>query len=227
MEAGGRRGERGAARASKRGGARVTERGRGPRSGRCAVGFGFAQVSDLEGFFGRRRGARRAPMYVPFALTRRAAGRSNTRPLRTVPTPSRTPGGQVAQLVEQRIENPRVVGSIPTLATIIQRPTSIGWAFSFPGSATPRGVRRRSACATPWRPGVLKSPGSTLFCSQFSQNLRQLLRRSTRRRPFVAMTCACVTAIGCPSRLDDQGIRPTQWSGLRLRASSTDPDASA
>ena len=37
------------------------------------------------------------------------AGRSNTRP------PS---GGQVAQLVEQRTENPRVGGSIPPLATI-------------------------------------------------------------------------------------------------------------
>ena len=34
--------------------------------------------------------------------------RSNTRP---------TPGGQVAQLVEQRTENPRVGGSIPPLAT--------------------------------------------------------------------------------------------------------------
>src|SRR5688572_28919029 len=33
------------------------------------------------------------------------------------------PPGQVAQLVEQRTENPRVVGSIPTLATIFQRLT--------------------------------------------------------------------------------------------------------
>jgi hypothetical protein len=107
------------------------------------------------------------------------------------------------------------------LATTIQRPTSIGWAFSFPGSATPRGVRRRSACATPWRPAVLKSPGSTLFCSQFSQNLRQLLRRSTRRRPFVAVTYTCVTAIGCPSRLDDQGIRPTRGSAPPRKPSST------
>ena len=30
----------------------------------------------------------------------------------------RDPRGQIAQLVEQRTENPRVVGSIPTLATI-------------------------------------------------------------------------------------------------------------
>jgi hypothetical protein len=39
-------------------------------------------------------------------IARRA--RSNTRPF---------PGGQVAQLVEQRTENPRVGGSIPPLAT--------------------------------------------------------------------------------------------------------------
>jgi hypothetical protein len=29
---------------------------------------------------------------------------------------------QIAQLVEQRIENPRVLGSIPSLGTIILRP---------------------------------------------------------------------------------------------------------
>ena len=53
---------------------------------------------------------------MPRSLTPTPPGRSNTRPLRTVP-PSRTLGGQVAQLVEQRIENPRVDGSIPSLAT--------------------------------------------------------------------------------------------------------------
>lgn len=37
--------------------------------------------------------------------------------------------GQVAQLVEQRTENPRVGSSILPLATTIQRPTYIGWAF--------------------------------------------------------------------------------------------------
>jgi hypothetical protein len=54
---------------------------------------------------------------------------SNTRPLRRLPPaclcgPGSRPGpplhGQVAQLVEQRTENPRVGGSIPPLATIIQ-----------------------------------------------------------------------------------------------------------
>ena len=44
-------------------------------------------------------------------------------------------GGQVAQSVEQRTENPRVGGSIPPLATTFQRPTLSGWAFSF---ASPR-----------------------------------------------------------------------------------------
>jgi hypothetical protein len=42
-------------------------------------------------------------------LTLALADRSNTRP----PT-----NGQVAQLVEQRTENPRVGGSIPPLATM-------------------------------------------------------------------------------------------------------------
>jgi hypothetical protein len=47
------------------------------------------------------------------------ARRFNTRPLgiQSVLTHP-APPGQVAQLVEQRTENPRVVGSIPTLATI-------------------------------------------------------------------------------------------------------------
>jgi hypothetical protein len=36
------------------------------------------------------------------------------------PAIMRPPFGQVAQLVEQRIENPRVGGSIPPLATKIQ-----------------------------------------------------------------------------------------------------------
>src|SRR6187402_1883510 len=37
-------------------------------------------------------------------------------------------GGRVAQLVEQRIENPRVVGSIPTPATIL---TALGKLSTF------------------------------------------------------------------------------------------------
>ena len=47
------------------------------------------------------------------------ARRFNTRPLGIQSVPTRpAPPGQVAQLVEQRTENPRVDGSIPSLATI-------------------------------------------------------------------------------------------------------------
>ena len=44
---------------------------------------------------------------------------------------SRGLNGSVAQLVEQRIENPRVGSSILPQATTIQRPTVLSWAFSF------------------------------------------------------------------------------------------------
>ena len=37
--------------------------------------------------------------------------------------------GPVAQLVEQRIENPRVGSSILPQATILKRLTATGWAF--------------------------------------------------------------------------------------------------
>ena len=37
------------------------------------------------------------------------------------------------------------------------------------------------------------------------------------------MTCACVTAIACPSRFDDQSIRPARGSAPPRRASSTAP----
>src|SRR2546427_2279756 len=52
--------------------------------------------------------ARRIKSLARGLLDGSPAGRSNTRPL----------GGQVAQLVEQRTENPRVGGSIPPLATM-------------------------------------------------------------------------------------------------------------
>ena len=52
--------------------------------------------------------ARRIKSLARGLLDGSPAGRYNTRPL----------GGQVAQLVEQRTENPRVGGSIPPLATM-------------------------------------------------------------------------------------------------------------
>ncbi len=47
--------------------------------------------------------------------------------------------GQLAQLVEQRIENPRVRGSIPRLATKYssKKPSPQGWAFCFLASIAP------------------------------------------------------------------------------------------
>ena len=62
--------------------------------------------------------------------------------------------GSLAQLVEQGIENPRVLGSIPRRATTIQRPTVLGWAFLFVESANHAGlphilrVKRPSSRAT-------------------------------------------------------------------------------
>ncbi len=107
--------------------------------------------------------------------------------------------GAVAQLGERRVRNAKVGSSILLRSTTIPRPTSIGWAFSYPGSATPRRIRRRSACATRRRPGVRNAPGSTLSRPLFSQNLRHLLRRSARTRPSFPATCACVAASRCPA----------------------------
>jgi hypothetical protein len=45
--------------------------------------------------------------------------------------------GQVAQLVEQRTENPRVGGSIPSLATI-HSPEPLFVFFAYRGSASSR-----------------------------------------------------------------------------------------
>ncbi len=44
--------------------------------------------------------------------------------------------GQLAQLVEQRIENPRVLGSIPRLATRFYNGSQRCGPFSFGGTVT-------------------------------------------------------------------------------------------
>ena len=43
--------------------------------------------------------------------------------------------GEIAQLVEQRTENPRVVGSIPTLATLLRSEALRAWSYG--GQALP------------------------------------------------------------------------------------------
>src|SRR5687768_10007794 len=78
----------------------MTARGMVARLAAVFMGFGnWRQHVANQGFEGR-------PL-----LDAPRAGRFNTRP-------SNSNNGRVAQLVEQRIENPRVVGSIPTPATI-------------------------------------------------------------------------------------------------------------
>ena len=89
------------------------------RSGRGRVAFAYAACRGGIGrIFGpaadRSIGQRRTTpeikdLVARGGLTAAPPSRSNTRPSRS--------GGQVAQLVEQRIENPRVGGSIPPLAT--------------------------------------------------------------------------------------------------------------
>ena len=58
--------------------------------------------------------------------------------------------GQIAQLVEQRTENPRVGGSIPSLATIKTKGRLYGVLFFVPylrEGISPQGVRLLRKCA--------------------------------------------------------------------------------
>lgn len=149
------------------------------------------------------------------ALTDR---RSLPRPLRPQ-QPAGLPG--IAQSLREW------VGGRWSRATTIQRPTGSGWAFSFSGSAKQRGAATRSACAALRRQVAKGPPGSTLFRPLFSRNPRQLLCGSARKWPCGPVTCTCVTAIGCPSCLDEQGIKPAPQSPPQHRASSTAPGVPA
>lgn len=64
------------------------------------------------------------------------------------------------------------------------------------GIRAPRGTPARSACATRRSPDRHHAPSSPLFRPIFSRNLRQLLRRGTRRRRFPSMVCACADGNG-------------------------------
>ena len=64
-------------------------------------------------------------------LTRAGPGRSNTRRFAPRPgAPAAATHGQVAQLVEQRTENPRAAGSIPALATILYNDLAVSLYLS-------------------------------------------------------------------------------------------------
>ena len=89
---------------------------------------------------------------------------------------------------------------------------------SISGFRRRRGVRGHSACADGRRTRGHDAPGSPLFRSLFSRNLRQLPCRGTRTRPSLAVIYARAAAIGCPANLEQQCITPTRPP---RRASST------
>ena len=73
----------------------------------------------------------------------------------------RRPAGSVAQLVEQRTENPCVGGSIPPRATNTQRLTVLGWAFSF--ARGPRHAGQRAVLRVPPLPRHGAEQGAVRF----------------------------------------------------------------
>ena len=72
------------------------------------------------------------------------------------------------------------------------------------GFHTPRGLPGRSACAASRLAKGDTALGSPLFCPIFSRNLRQLLRRGSRRRPCPSTTCACSDGNGWLAGLHEQ-----------------------
>ena len=67
-----------------------------------------------------------------------------------------------------------------------------------------RGAPGHSACASSSLSDRHHAPGSPLFRPIFSRNLRQLLRRGTRRRRCSSTTCARADANGCLAGLHEQ-----------------------
>lgn len=72
------------------------------------------------------------------------------------------------------------------------------------GIRPPRGVPGHSAGATSRSPERHHAPGSPLSRPIFSRNLRQLLRRGTRRRRCASTTCARADANGWLAGLHEQ-----------------------
>lgn len=78
----------------------------------------------------------------------------------------RTSFGQLAQLVEQRIENPRVRGSIPRLATNFKSPNSFRAFSRLPCAPVLAGLRGFASRAAPL-PFLLFRPSLTSLFSVF------------------------------------------------------------
>ena len=107
------------------------------------LGFGILYALDLPGEVAqlveqRTENSRVVGSIPTLATSRQAApapivyrlGHGLFMPVRGVRLSLGVPFGEVAQLVEQRTENSRVVGSIPTLATSF-RGVSAGWGGGF------------------------------------------------------------------------------------------------
>lgn len=92
------------------------------------------------------------------------------------------------------------------------------------GSPKTCGVHAHSACARGQSGQWPMGASSTLFCSLFSRNLRQLLRRSTRTSPYATTSCACVGFLSSPVSPEEQTIRLQRSPGPST-ASSTRLDA--
>ena len=82
---------------------------------------------------------------------------------RTTFSPTPFSSGSVAQLVEQRTENPRVPGSIPGWATTLNPPPATEAGFRFPAPRRRPGIRAQKTPAEPlW--GAKRGPGRSRNC---------------------------------------------------------------
>src|SRR5690606_27011358 len=130
------------------------------RIGACAA---VGRAKRHPSLSARSRSCQRSGHEHGCALTKLRCARFNTRPCDRVAGPASY--GQVAQLVEQRTENPRVGGSIPPLATIKSR----DYARQLDGY---------------WPPGTVKVQSGTLISASLLnlvepwQRSRKLLRGS-------------------------------------------------
>ena len=130
--------------------------------------------------------------------------------------------GLVAQLVEQRIENPRVGGSIPPQATTIQRPTVLGWAFSFADSARHAGFR--AILRVPATPGTSDlippvRPCSALSSLETCANFFAVAHADGLvRQPLVRVPTEMVGSRVCTSEVERQtreaSLHVSPWAGM-------------
>ena len=129
--------------------------------------------------------------------------------------------GQVAQLVEQRIENPRVGGSIPPLATKILRPTPLGWAFSFLFPANHAGTAPiLRVPATPGTSGLVRPvcPCSALSSLETCTNLFAVAHADgVVRQPLMRAPTGMVGSRVCTSKAERQtreaSLHVNPWAG--------------